>query len=285
MTEIFRAVVRISDVLCRVYMRVCALISPNTVSPTVFGARMNCNSRDFVQRRIRHFGIFEHNLTSFTRRELRPGDVYLDIGANVGYFTLLASRQVGPKGRVISVEADPWTFRRLVDNVELNDCPNVRALNVAATGEPCKVRIERKDAGNSGTNSIAADQAEGNIEGWTFETIAGDDLSNISFIKIDIEGSEAPILKAILDLSGRLSNQLIVASEVSEASAAFVAKFIAAGFDAYLMTNIYTIDYYLMRDYSKKFSEFETVHLERIEGYVPHHNDYVFVRGGRAFAR
>lgn len=269
---------RAADVVCRVYMRIVSIVRPNVVAVTRFGIRMNCDSRDFIQRRVRHFGIFEHNLTFFTWRMLKPGDVYLDIGANVGYFTLLAARRVGPAGRVTCVEADSGTFRLLIENVEMNECQNVRALNVAATGEPCRVRIERKDSRNSGMNSIVPGEGGGDVEGWTFERIVGEDLARISFVKIDIEGSEAPILGAILGLSHQMSDRLVIASEVSAGSAHFIKDFGTAGFDVYVIVNVYSIDYYILRHYAKKFSEAEAVHLLPVDRYLPEHSDYIFVR-------
>ena len=105
------------------YARASWLISPFDECRTVFGAIMRCNTRDFVQRRVRFFGIFEHNLTYYTIAALREGDLYVDIGANVGYFTLLASHLVGKSGKVLSVEADPVTFEELLKNLELNRLP------------------------------------------------------------------------------------------------------------------------------------------------------------------
>ena len=121
---------------------------------------MRCNTRDFVQRRIRSFGIFEHNLTYYTIASLCEGDLYVDIGANVGYFTLLASRLVGKSGKVISVEADPVTFMQLLDNLKRNDCRNVSARNVAATATACRVAIDRTELHNSGTHSIRLEGGE-----------------------------------------------------------------------------------------------------------------------------
>lgn len=60
---IFLYSVRALDVLQRIYMRMVVLITPKKVSRTVFGATMSCDGRDFVQRRIRFFRVFEHNLT------------------------------------------------------------------------------------------------------------------------------------------------------------------------------------------------------------------------------
>lgn len=62
---------------------------------------------------------------------LKPGDVFVDVGANIGYFSLLASKLVGPGGRVVAIEASPEVFDLLRRNLELNKAHNVRAVNVA----------------------------------------------------------------------------------------------------------------------------------------------------------
>jgi predicted O-methyltransferase YrrM len=150
---VFARSIRAFAVLQRIYMRAVAYLSPVKDCPTVFGALVRCNARDFIQRRVRFFQIFEHNLTYYTRAQLREGDVYLDIGANIGYYSLLASRCVGDSGKVIAVEADPGTFEALQTNLQLNDCRNVAAANVAATATACRVSIHRRDLHNPGANN------------------------------------------------------------------------------------------------------------------------------------
>jgi FkbM family methyltransferase len=273
-----RAVVAF-DALHRVYMRLVTYTSPAKECRTVFGAKMPCRSRDFVQRRIRFFGVFEHNLTYYTLSRLRPGDAYIDVGANVGYFTLLASRAVGPSGKVVAVEADPATFAALRENLRLNGCANVRALNAAATGERCKVAVVAGEDHNAGTNSIRIDASAGTIDGVPFSDIAGEDAGRTRFVKIDIEGSEQPVLRGVLEALPRLPPDLVVASEISPASAGLVADFIEAGFRAYAIQNVYTIDYYLIRSYLRKHREGRGFHLEPVAAYDPSCRDYVFERG------
>jgi len=271
--------IHLLDVLQRLYMRARAYLNPVRDSETMFGAVIRCNARDFVQRRIQFFRIFEHDLTYYTLSRLREGDVYVDIGANVGYYTLLASRAVGPAGKVISVEADPSTFGELTDNINRNCCENVMAYNVAATATACHVRIERGDSRNIGSNSvkIAAAGCQG-VKGLPFCDIVQDDLSRVRFVKIDIEGSEAPVLSAILERLHNLSDDLIVASEVSPTSAGFVSRFVAAGFRAYAIQNIYTIDYYLIRSYLRRFGLENYTHLVPVTEYVQSYSDYIFER-------
>lgn len=263
-------------------MRMVVLISPIKISRTVFGATMSCDGRDFVQRRIRFFQVFEHNLTYYTLEHLREGDLYVDIGANVGYYSLLASRCVGKTGKVIAVEADPVTFTALTRNLELNGSRNVLARNIAATAISCRVTIQHPDSGNSGTNTIkiGSDAGGVDVEGLPFRDIVGEDLRRVRFIKIDIEGSEEPVLSAILDALSELPDDLIVASEVSPASADHVAGFVAAGFRAYAVQNSYDIDYYLLRSYLRRFGEDKAAHMVPVRQYDHSCSDYVFERAG-----
>lgn len=267
------------DVLQRIYMRLLTYLSPVKDCQTVFGTTMHCHSRDFVQRRIRFFGVFEHNLTYYTLSQLRPGDVYIDIGANVGYYSLLASRLVGSTGKVISVEAAPTTFAMLQENLRANGCTNVTALNVAATAERCKVSIEFGDRHNSGANEVRIDPDAGSVDGLPFRDVAGDDIGRVRFIKIDIEGSEAPILRSILEALPDLPQDITIASEVSAASAELVAGFVEAGLRAYAIQNIYSIDYYLIRSYLRKFQEDKSVHKVSVTTFDPAYRDYVFESG------
>jgi FkbM family methyltransferase len=133
-------------------------------------------------------------LTYFITAKLRPGDTFVDLGANIGYFSLLASKIVGPAGSVIAVEASPQTFGLLKANLGRNHCENVTALNVAATEKPTFVEIMTLDATNGGMTQIKLknERAAGLIEGKPLLDILGDAASKVNFIKIDIERSEAP---------------------------------------------------------------------------------------------
>ena len=282
--RIFSNTIVVFDILQRISMRLWGYIQPAKDCRTVFGTVIRCRSRDYVQRRIRFFGVFEHNLTYYTMDRLREGDLYIDVGANIGYFTLLASHCVGNSGKVIAVEADPMTFAALTENLERNGCHNVVPRNVAATATVCKVAIEPGHVHNSGSNRIVVGQGGDSIDGLPLRDIVGGDLRRVRFIKIDIEGSEEPVLTDILDLLPELPEDLIIAAEVSPASAGHVERFIAAGLRAYAIQNIYTIDYYLIRSYLRKFGEDQSVHIIPVERHDPRYSDYIFERAGRTAA-
>jgi tRNA G37 N-methylase Trm5 len=85
----------------------------------VFGYRMTLDLSDHIERMI-YLGAFEREETGLVLRRLRPGMTFLDVGANVGYFTFLAARRVGPLGRVIAVEPSPHAFARLDETARVN---------------------------------------------------------------------------------------------------------------------------------------------------------------------
>lgn len=105
------------------------------LATTVFGAKMSLDTRDIIQRYLYIFGIWEPNITHWMRRRLKPGDVLLDIGANVGYYTLLGARLVGSAGRVVAFEPSPTIRASLLRNIELNELDNVEVQGYAVSSE------------------------------------------------------------------------------------------------------------------------------------------------------
>jgi len=91
----------------------------------------------------------ERSALEATLCKLRPGDVFLDVGCHYGIYSVLASKLVGPEGRVIAVEPHPGALEVLRENVATNGCRNVEVLSVAfsdstdslalACGEDCSV--------------------------------------------------------------------------------------------------------------------------------------------------
>src|SRR5262249_27771794 len=120
------------------------------VARTTFGTRIQGNAKDIIQQYIYYFGVWEPHITSWIRSSLRPGDSFIDVGANIGYYSLLASRLVGQYGSVVAIEASPKTFLELQTNLTLNKIYNVRAVNLAASDCRGKLKIFRGHEHNTG---------------------------------------------------------------------------------------------------------------------------------------
>ena len=167
---------------------------------TRHGFAMNLDLAQFVDRTIYCTGEWEPLETRLIADLLEPGDTFVDVGANIGYFTLLASRRVGPEGRVIAVEANPRTFTLLEANVRLNACTNVALHHVAAGEAAGFATLFEREAGNAGGDQVDF-TGDGTIEVKRLDALVGE--QPVRLIKLDIEGAEAKALRGATGLLGR----------------------------------------------------------------------------------
>jgi penicillin amidase len=219
---------------------------------TSFGAVMSCDPVDILDARILHFGIWEPRITQLISTLLAPGDIFIDVGANIGYYSLLASKIVGASGVVIAVEAAPDMFQMLAGNIELNGIGNIRAINVAASDRAGRQPIYKLSDINRGAATTLPDRGGSilaEVEARRFDDILEDvDLGRVKLIKIDIEGAEAPVLRVILTMLDRLPPNLRLIVEMSaggEDDVTTFARLLGAGFSAYLIENRYDLGWYL----------------------------------------
>lgn len=186
---------------------------------TRFGTRMAGETSDILDAYIYCFGVWEPNLTEWVRSRLRPGDVFVDVGANVGYFSLLASRLVGDGGAVVAVEASPGTFERLQRNVALNRARNVRAVNLAAGARRGTVRLYRGPASNRGettTLESSGFQPDAEVECLPLaEVLTPDEVRRARLVKIDVEGAEWDVVEGLLPLLPSCRPDLEVMVEIN----------------------------------------------------------------------
>jgi hypothetical protein len=105
------------------------------VTMRVQGIVLQLDSRDLVTRTLLLSGIWEPETTQEVNT-LQKGGVFLDVGAHVGYYSLLASKLVGDSGRIVSVEPNPPTIETLLRNIQLNGAGNVIVERVACTDKP-----------------------------------------------------------------------------------------------------------------------------------------------------
>jgi len=91
-------------------------------------------------------------------RRLAPGDAFVDVGANIGYFSLLASKLVGESGLVVAIEPSPTIFAVLESNLARNRAHNVRAVCVAASASTGMLRLFRGPDSNIGRTTVLADE-------------------------------------------------------------------------------------------------------------------------------
>jgi FkbM family methyltransferase len=172
----------------------------NVLIHTHYGEILELDLKQFLERDIYATGFWEKMETDFIRSWLKPGDTFLDIGANIGYFTTLAASCVGPKGQVIAIEATPTTVVRLQRNLALNSCAHVRVHAVAVGELEGSIQMEVREVGNIGGNAISITT---NTTQSTIPMHRLDDLlpsQRFALIKMDIEGSEYKALRGAQSL-------------------------------------------------------------------------------------
>ncbi|MEU7204395.1 FkbM family methyltransferase [Streptomyces sp. NPDC045470] len=224
---------------------------------TRFGATIVTDTQDLIQRYIYLFGVWEPHLTRWLERRLRPGDVFVDVGANIGYYSLLASRLVGEKGAVVALEASSDFHRVLRKQVALNGCGNVRAVNAAISDREEMLTFILASSHNMGANSIVpyAGEAESTFEVAAqplSEVLSADELARARVIKIDVEGAEGSVVRGLVPLLGQLRPDAELAIEVTpqrmlelgESAEELLGALRANGFHMYRLPNDYTASRY-----------------------------------------
>lgn len=138
-------------------------------------------------------GSWEPDISALLRRLLAPGGHFVDVGANIGYFSVLAAGIVGARGSVLSVEPEPTTVRILRANLWRNGCDNAVALRMAAYAERTHIRLVSYPEARAGSWV----DASGTEEGTMVPCAPLDDLlagRRADVIKIDAEGVDHHIV-------------------------------------------------------------------------------------------
>lgn len=239
----------------RAYNKALRTLKPEPLATTYFGARIHCNPLDLIQRMILHFGVWEPDVSRVIEQNLAPGDVFVDIGANIGYDTLLASSRVGPTGKVVSIEAAPRTFALLQRNLAANPgSSNVRAVNAAVSDRPGTLELYEVNAANIGAATTLASRGGtlvASVEALPLDRIlTPEELSRLRLIKMDVEGAEPPILRHLLEHLSTYPATMDIVVEATpdddpEAWRDVFARMRAAGFTAWAIDNDYELEWYL----------------------------------------
>ncbi len=164
----------------------------------VQGSKMILDLNDFgISRELVLYGVHEKNSTEEVKRTITPGMSILEVGANIGYYSLIETKLAGPTGKLYAIEPSPYNFECLKKNLELNGIKNAY-LHQAAFGEKrTKQKFYVYDKSNL-SSFIKRDDLLMQSQEVEVEMITLDDFLNgkqVDFIRMDVEGYEKEILK------------------------------------------------------------------------------------------
>jgi len=176
----------------KTHLKVTELTKPDTID--VFGFKMHLDEKDDACHSITTDK--ETNELKFLKKIIKKGDYVVDIGANIGYYTLFFASLVGPTGKVFAFEPEPKNFSILKKNVENNLLDNVIIYQKAVGSKNKNIKMKLSDS--IGFHHISD---HGDLD---LDCIRLDDhIQNVNFIKMDAEGYEVEILKGMPNLLQR----------------------------------------------------------------------------------
>ena len=161
-----------------------------------------------VARALRNKGRYEKDWTAWMRANIGAGMHVVDVGANIGYYTVLLASLVGPHGRVTACEPDPGNAALLRRSVAENGFGHVRVVEAAVTDAEGRATLHQDTAWH-GVHSLARENTvnpgDGRVEVATvsLDSLMRDATDDVDFVKIDAQGAEADIVRG----ARRLLNQ------------------------------------------------------------------------------
>jgi FkbM family methyltransferase len=197
-----------SGLYSKIYSSIYSSINEEMLVRTPFGPLMYINFLDNVEREIAN-GLWERKYIDFFSSSINKGDIFIDVGAYVGIFSLLASELVGSEGYVYSFEPIPINYERMTRNIELNKLENIKTYKIGLSDKeetllinvPKQIPAESTLCQNSWTElakGLKLDKMLINTKMIPFDLFyRNEGLNEINKVKIDVEGAELKVLKGM----------------------------------------------------------------------------------------
>lgn len=176
------------------------------------GFSMELEVGEWIGSHIILSGEYEPEVAEAFRELLAVGDTVIDVGANVGYFSLLAATRLGPLGRVHAVEASRNTRKLLERNCHVNNMTHLITIHpYAAWKEDTDLQFYEAVSGKRGESSVREQEQYGSavvVPARRLDTLFSQ-IESLRLLKIDVEGSEVEVLEGATSLLDRFSPALI----------------------------------------------------------------------------
>lgn len=189
------------SILTRIYFRSLAPSSTYAIVDNLhFGIRMNLDLSEYLQAHLFVFGSYELPTVRFLRKYLQRQDVTFDVGAQIGYLSLIMGKAAEGGTTVHSFEPETTNAMRLRSNVQLNGLTNVHIEQCALSDRTGTLKLFLSRDNNAGThstvfveNNVSTDYIE--IPALTLDAfVESHSISRLDLIKIDVEGAELEVI-------------------------------------------------------------------------------------------
>lgn len=176
------------------------------------GIRMMLDPQEWLQIDLMSGRATEPLTAALFEHLLHPGDVLIDVGAHVGWLTLIGAKAVGPTGIVIAIEPQPYNCDRILSNAELNGLRNVTVVAGAIGEKPGPVQLSNQSATDK--SRLTLDGPGANDTGLRFLTqlyslsqlVELFEIPSVKLLKVDVEGFEMPVFRGAAPVLDRIQN-------------------------------------------------------------------------------
>jgi FkbM family methyltransferase len=206
-------------------------LEPVVEVETVAGPLLLPRQDRMITSVLRRYGVWEPAETSYLQAVLRPGQTFVDVGAHVGYFSVLAAKRVGPTGAMIAIEPEPRNLDLLRRNIVRNGCRNVRVVPFAAHSVRGWMSLALDEENRGAHRLVPLHQA-----GTAVQCVPLDDLlpATVDVVKVDAQGYDHEVI-AGLERTIATNPELILITELSLSELGrrgVDPEFVLAGYEA-----------------------------------------------------
>lgn len=188
-------------IVAKLYFSVYKYLNPKklVLIETKYSNKMYVDSNDQgINQTLIMTGEYEKFESELFRQEVKPGMTVLDIGANIGYYTLLAAKLVGKKGKVYAFEPEPYNYSLLEKSIKINKYNNVIAFQKAVSNHSGTIKLHLlKDMSTHRIYKTQDSISEIDIQAVNLDTEFKNNEDKINIIKMDVEGAELIVLQSM----------------------------------------------------------------------------------------
>ena len=188
------------------------------VQPIYRGLLMRIHPTEWAQFELMRGHILEKKTLALYDQLLKPGDIYVDIGAHLGFHSLVARHYVGEGGRILAVEPQPYNCDSILENARLNGFGNITVQVGAIGSEAGVVSLALQPAHDRSVlsllDAVTAEKAGATV---SFRVpvmplkavLEQNGIGRVKLLKIDVEGYESAVLEGMTEIAGSIDNLII----------------------------------------------------------------------------
>jgi FkbM family methyltransferase len=178
-------------------------LSPRTgiKNSRVFGYDIELDLCDYIQRSV-YLNTFEPQESTWIKDYLQPGMTFVDVGANIGYYSLMAASLVGDRGRVFAFEPSPYVHGKLQATIDRNQIANIQAIQAGLSDTEGNLQLFIQTQPGNHTPSMVETPGCRSIEVPVYQLdkyLSTNQIDRVDLLKIDVEGFEPNAIEGGMD--------------------------------------------------------------------------------------